>query len=235
MRNKVLFILFWIVCVPSTYVYADTLQDTYFTGYNDGENTNSSTKWITETFTAGAGYTLSSVDLRLRRNGSPGTGTVSIRATSGGVPVAPDLTSGTFDADTISTDNTNGQVVNVPLTHIALTNGVKYAIVIRGSATDASNYIKWFAKYNNGTYADGSWYTNASSGVDGSWDDGGTPDLFDFMFQTYSAVDGGGGTGTTSTSTLSTVDSFGDDLFHGMFLFMTAFLGVIFFFKRNAV
>jgi hypothetical protein len=64
--------------------------------HNTGDDLQSgfySNLWRAHTFTASQSYTIGSVQLLLFRLGSPGTATVSIRATSSSLPTGGDLTS----------------------------------------------------------------------------------------------------------------------------------------------
>ncbi|GAH21280.1 unnamed protein product, partial [marine sediment metagenome] len=76
-------------------------------------------------------HKITKVKLKLYRVGSPGTATVSIRATSGLHPTGSDLCSGTTNGDTLPEGSpyewreiTLGDGAN-------LASGTKYAIVIR--------------------------------------------------------------------------------------------------------
>lgn len=97
--------------------------------------------WYCGTFTAGSTYTITSIGLRLARNGTtPGTITVSIRATSGGLPTGADLCSGTYDGSTIPT----GTPVWISITlgaGTSLSSGVTYAVIFRAPSGDSSNNI----------------------------------------------------------------------------------------------
>ena len=79
--------------------------ENYTTGA-DGDMHFESTNWRAQTFTVGAsGHTITSVKLWLYRAGSPGTITVGIRAVdANGHPTGPDLTSGTTNGNTLTTD-----------------------------------------------------------------------------------------------------------------------------------
>ena len=83
---------------------ASTLYENYNTG-DDAALGIYGAIWAAQTFTVGAaGHTITSVKLLLYRYGSPGTVTVSIRATDGnGHPTGSDLTSGTTDGNTLPT------------------------------------------------------------------------------------------------------------------------------------
>lgn len=95
--------------------------------------------------------------LKICRQGSPGTVTVSIRATSGGLPTGPDLCAGTTNGNTLTT-NTNGEWRRIQFTTTpTLSNGVVYAIVVRVGSASPINSIRWrlasasLSDYSNGT------------------------------------------------------------------------------------
>lgn len=84
-----------------------------------------------QTFTPQQPQTIASITLPLRRDGTPGTITISIRATDAdGHPTGPDLTLGTIDGDTLPTAHP-GEWRFFDLTPLLLDEYVKYAIVIK--------------------------------------------------------------------------------------------------------
>ncbi|MDD4985787.1 MAG: hypothetical protein PHQ43_08365 [Dehalococcoidales bacterium] len=113
-----------------------------------------------QTFTPAADYKITSVKVMVYKTGTGPNLTVSIRATSDGLPLAGavnDLCSGTLVGDTLPTGSpyelrevTLGDGYN-------LGSGVKYAIVIvaTGGGGDASNYIKWRVNVSSPPYAGG--------------------------------------------------------------------------------
>lgn len=145
--------------------------------------------WVAQTFQAASSYNISSVKLELYRVGSPGTITVSIRATSAGEPSGSDLTSGTFNGNNLTVD-TAGEFAEFTLTPLALVSGTTYAIVVRATAGDLSNNGNHTGTSTD-TEANGAYYTSADSG--GTW----TASLvmLDSMFENYGSVASGGGIG----------------------------------------
>ena len=88
---------------------AKTLKDYYNTGDDGTPTLIGGVYWESQTFTASSTYDIGSVKLKLYRIGTPGTLTVSIRATDGnGQPTGADLASGTTDGNTLTT-NTSGE------------------------------------------------------------------------------------------------------------------------------
>lgn len=148
-----------------------------------GGATFGGTAWDTQTFTPATSHTIVSVKLFLLRTGSPGTITVSIRATDGaGKPTGADLCSGTTDGDTLDTSTPEWREVTLG-SGTALTASTKYAIVARATSGDASNYVHWridsSPSYTGGNHAD-----SADSGS--SW----TATSYDALFEEWGGGDG---------------------------------------------
>jgi len=121
--------------------------------------------WIAQTFTPSISHSITSVKLKLSRNNTPGTITVSIRATSGDVPTGADLTSGTTNGDTLTTDAGTGEWREITVTPFILVASTKYAIVMRAANDVPTNYA--------GARGGGSGYSNGNECYDGA-DDGAT-------------------------------------------------------------
>jgi len=176
---------------------SDTLYERYNTGDNGGATFYGSA-WKGQTFTIGntgtnENHNITSVKLKVYKAGSPGTITVSIRAVDGsGNPTGNDLTSGTTDGDTLTT-NTAGEWREISLTSYGLSASTTYAIVVRAPNGDSSNYAGWRtvspgASYEGGFYA---WSSNSGS----SWLHS---TAVDFMFEEYGTAGGGPETHTPS-------------------------------------
>jgi len=156
--------------------------DQYITG-DDGIVDVYGTTWAAQTFIAssdfGTAYSIVKVQLKLHRVLSPGTLTISIRATSSNKPTGADLTSGTTDGDTLTID-TDGEWRDISLTPYSLTGGTEYAIVAKATAGDASNKVAWLGDGTIPTYSNGFWCSSANSGVD--WTEHSDTDV---MFKVY--------------------------------------------------
>lgn len=169
------------------YEYYNTGDDDYYSIYD--------TTWRAQTFTVGtvgpnSDHDITSVKLKLFRLGSPGTLTVSIRATDAdGHPTGDDLTSGTINGNTLTTD-TAGAWYEISLTAYTLSAGTKYAIVARAPDGDTSNRVRWRADTTDPTYTGGNLETSTNAGI--SWTADTTVDL---MFEEHSttAPPAGGG------------------------------------------
>jgi hypothetical protein len=128
-------------------------------------------EWYAQTFTAVQNHQVTSVKLYLSKYGSPGTLTVSIRATdSSGWPTGSDLASGTTDANTLPQYGSGDDWRQVTLSPtLSLTQNTKYAIVVRATSGDVFNNIGWNASYGGGgdMYSGGAMYKSLYSGS--SW------------------------------------------------------------------
>lgn len=154
------------------------LQDYYNTGANTYEDIFD-TDWAAQTFTTTIGYNITSVKLLLRRFVSPGTLTVSIKATAAGVPTGADLCVGTYDANTINS-------LTPEWIEITFGNGAKlspltqYAIVARCLTGTFANEVLWRHDATSPTYTGGSVCASADSGA--TWTADAT---IDALFECY--------------------------------------------------
>ena len=138
--------------------------------------------WKAQSFTPAIAHKITSVKLKLYRGGSPGTVIVSIRATDAyHYPIGDDLTSGSIDGNTLTTD-TAGLWYEIALTEYQLSQGVKYAIVVRVPNATTGNYLYW--RFNNtNPYAGGMMSYSANSG-----DTWGLNSANDLMFEDWGYV-----------------------------------------------
>lgn len=135
-------------------------------------------RWGAQTFTPSTAHTITSVKIKLYRDGLPGTITVSIRATDGsGHPTGEDLCSGTTNGDTLTTDFA-GEWREITLgAGYNLSPDVKYAIVVRAPS---GNLGAWRFDISSSTYTGGCYESSDDSGE--SW----TPVVTsDFMFEEW--------------------------------------------------
>jgi hypothetical protein len=159
----------------------DPLYEYYNTG-DDGIDAVYATRWMGQTFTVGAvGHTVTSVKLKLARNVDwpPGTVTVSIRETVGGLPTGGDLTVGTTNGDTLPVSPTY-EWREIALTEYTLSANTKYAIVIRIAGGTASYKVNWRLDLSSPTY-DGGNLTYSTDGG-GTWF---SVTSEDFMFEVW--------------------------------------------------
>jgi hypothetical protein len=156
---------------PTLYEYLNTGQD--------GNSDNiSGANWGYMQFTSdNISHTVTEIDLYLKRVGTPGTVTVSLREASAGVPTGTDLVSTTFDGDVISTSYTK---YPLPVSAISLKSAQQYAILVRAIAGDSTNYILW-GKDDGGGLANAISGTSADGGLTFAADG----DNDDFLFEIW--------------------------------------------------
>lgn len=130
-------------------------------------------KWYAQTFTVEQNHQVTYVKLYLCKYGSPGTVTVSIRATDGsGQPTGSDLASGTTNGNSLPQYGSGDEWRQVTLSPtLSLTQNTKYAIVVRAPSGSDINSICWNASYGGGgdLYVGGTLYESGSSGT--AWDE----------------------------------------------------------------
>ena len=148
-------------------------------GTDGGDTTN--TVWKAQTFVPLSSYTTTSIALRVfRAVGTGGTITVSLRATSDGLPTGADLASGTIAISALDT-STPGQFHTATLSAgVALTAGTRYAIVYRRDGSDGNVY---FRVSTATVFAFGQYCSSSDSG--GTWALPGSPDTKDVVFKVY--------------------------------------------------
>lgn len=156
------------------------LYEYYNTGVNDYVYVYNAV-WVAQTFTVGiTGHRITSIKLEAHRVGSPGTLTVSVRATDGnGHPTGEDLTSGTINANTFGV-NFPGSWYEVTLTSCILEPNTKYAIVYRALTGNGANHVRLEGDKTTPSYGGGNREDSSDSG--GSWS---SNTGFDFMFEVW--------------------------------------------------
>ncbi len=151
----------------------------YITG-DDGAWEFGIINWMAQTFTPSTAHKITSVKLPLYRWGSPGTITVSIKATDGnGHPTGDDLCLGTTDGNALTTD-TGGEWREITLGAGAnLAADTKYAIVAR-APDSLFDKVYWRVDGTSPTYTGGAleWSNNSGS----SWT---TEAEQDFLFEEW--------------------------------------------------
>ena len=159
-----------------------TLYESYITG-DDGNIVPYGVYYRAQMFTPSVAHTITSVKLLLYRLTTPGTLTISIRATDGdGKPTGSDLCSGTTSGDTLPTASPyEWREITLGNGTLLLAN-IKYAIVAANPDGDGqSEAIYWRTDASSPTYTGGSLVSSSDSGV--TW---GAPDTTrDMMFYDY--------------------------------------------------
>lgn len=148
-----------------------TLFEYYNTGDDDVGSSAYGLNWVAQSFTPVTSHKITKVKLKLGRMGSPGTVTVSIRATSSGLPTGDDLCFGTTDGDTLIDFLVNPECGWREITLGAgynLVAGTQYAICWRAPSGDASNKIRPRSDTTNPTYTRGTTLDSYDGGS--SWE-----------------------------------------------------------------
>lgn len=158
----------------------DLVKRNYYDGAAASARLCYDTNWTAQTFLTTLAYRLEVVKILVKRAGSPGTVTVSIRATAGGVPTGADLVSVTFDGDALTTD-AGGELKSLSLQY-DLANATTYAIVMRAPSGSGANYLGVLHNQAN-PLADAAFLQDNTSGTAG-WVDGLAN--CDMGFQTWS-------------------------------------------------
>ena len=138
-----------------------------------------------QTFTSATLFNITSVKLVLTRSvaNDPGTVTVAIYATSGGLPVGEALISGTTNGSTLTTDNA-GEWREITFDHDrVLTADVMYAIVVKVAFGTVDSSLYWKVDGLGSTYPNGT--RVYSSDMGGTWN---YHDGSDFMFECWGDV-----------------------------------------------
>jgi len=173
-----------LLCGVPGVANAATLYEYYNTG-DDSNCTAWSNLWTAQTFTPSQDHTIVKVRLLLYRYNYPGTITVGIRATGGGLPTGGDLCLGTTNGNTLPSGSpyewreiTLGEGYD-------LVASTKYAIVIRAPSGSSENYLKLRVDTSSPTYAGGNVCFSGNSGA--SWTGEPTYD-YDLMFEEWGTV-----------------------------------------------
>ena len=145
------------------------------TGYGD---LTSSTTWIAQTFTPAISHLLKKVSIKAQGM-TPFTGviTVSIRATTAGLPSGVDLDSVSFSEALLNASAVDWYQATLPV-GVAVTAGVMYAIVIRY----ATSGFRYGRTWGSSPYAGGTHCISTNSGS--TW----TSYTADIPFREYASV-----------------------------------------------
>ncbi len=158
-----------------------------YTAADDGNANIADDAWEAQTFTSSITHIVTSVKLYLSRSGSPGTVTVSIRATLADIPTGADLASGTTSGNSIT--GTEWREITFSAGALVIA-GTKYAIVVRApDGVKWSNYLNWRRQQSN-PYANGSRSSSTDSGA--SWAEAADHDC---LFEEWGNPEGGGAGG----------------------------------------
>ncbi len=157
---------------------AGLLDQSYIEGSNTGTFITT-TSWGGQTFIAGVTGTLTKVEMSLFCNGCTGTPpniTVSLRATSAGLPTGSDLATGTI------LGFLNGASTPYTVTFaspIPVTAGTQYALILRPVTNPTGSNYAWL-RAAQGMYPGGQRVISTNNGA--TWT---TDSTRDFWFRTY--------------------------------------------------
>jgi hypothetical protein len=146
----------------------------YITG-EDNEKACTATAWEAQTFTPAATHNIRAVWLKLK-GAAPGTVTLSIRATAGGLPTGADLATVTLVG--VVVDPSPRWYKFTFAAPIALTAAVVYALILRN--TSGTGTLTWRNDATAPAYAGGQRCYSTNSGV--NWTADAT---IDFMFEEW--------------------------------------------------
>ncbi len=136
-------------------------------GYTFGQSSDEVKRY--QTFIADNYPNITSVEVKIRKNVSPGNVTVELYATSGNKPTGTPLASAIIPAASVPSDYS---VVSAPLAYSGLVSGTEYAIVLGQSTPGIGGNYEWQAgvnvnsSYDFGKYTGSTW-TDESSISDG--------------------------------------------------------------------
>lgn len=153
-----------------TGVSGETLMESYTAGI-DSQGvaywSGATDQWLAQTFTASENYDIIKTIVKLYKTaGSPGNITLAIKATDGsGKPTGADLVSTSADANGFTTDSA-GEEISFDFSAYSLTNGTKYAIVLKSPAVE-NTYVRWKLDISGAGYSDGSYLYSSDGGS--SW------------------------------------------------------------------
>jgi hypothetical protein len=143
-------------------------------------------KLFAQTFTAGSSYTLDHIILKLIRTGSTGDLTVTIVATTSGLPTGAPISTGTVVESGVPTSL---GLVTIAMSGVSIVAGTKYAICMNYPNHALGTHIEWNI-ITPGTYPGGSYCLYSS----GSWV---AYTAYDFYFDTYDGTAVGKATNPT--------------------------------------
>lgn len=188
MKSKIFLAIFLTFLLLPFSILASTRFD-YLTQGADGVQYVYGTNWGGQTFTASDNYYLTEFYIYATIVGSPATATISLRATTDGMPSGADLCSGTADTTGWTTAWHSFSLTSCP----ELANGTQYALILRALTGDVNNKIQMKLRSDN-PYAGGQDIYSSNSGTDWLADTD-----WDFPFETW-------GTQETPTATAESIN-----------------------------
>ena len=191
---------YFLICVVllTSILCINMISATRYEYYNTGDDSITGTGlgaiWKAQTFTVGTtgtneNFDISNISAKLYRIGNPENCYLSIRAVNAsGYPTGSDLAVAIYNCNSLTT-STNGEWINVTVNQsYTLEASTQYALVIRTTAGDGSNYIGWKVDDSSASYTGGTRYKTSNSGV--TWDEENYGSGNDVMFEIYGSVKG---------------------------------------------
>lgn len=153
---------YWLTSEEQKFEYYDTGGDIQLSIYGD--------RWLGQTFTPQVRHKITSVKVKLRRTGLPGTVTACIKAcTSNEVcaePTGPDLCSGTTDGNSLPDGSFAWREISFA-EGVILEKDVRYAFIIKALDADGSDKINILNDFTDATYPRGGCFFTENGG--GTW------------------------------------------------------------------
>lgn len=139
----------------------------YTSSINSQYGIYGTTNWAAQTFKAHKNCTVDAIRLLMYAQGSPGTVTVGIRATSGGEPTGVDLAAGTLNGGSFTISTAGEQYTFMLDSPLDLEEDTQYAIVVHADSGNGANSVNW--KYDSAGlfYFEGRRLSSADAGS--SW------------------------------------------------------------------
>ncbi len=155
--SSIILAILLLPVLPTKTAQAITEVPTIYEYLNTGGDGDSAAiyleRWAAMTFTSKAiSHTVKILKLDLKKVGSPGSLTVSIRKADGSYfPTGSDLASGTYNGNYLSTAYSYAEfTLDGPVTELTLEGATKYSILLRALAGDSSNYVMWHQDNDGG-------------------------------------------------------------------------------------
>lgn len=158
--------------VPFMSASASTMYENYYdpAEWGGGFYTGSS-YYYGQTFTPSVSHNITSVDIRLKRTGTPGgTLTATIYATTaGGAPTGAALDSGTYAGASVTTSFSWVSFTMAGAGTVSLTAGTKYAVVVTVAGGGGDNIAPNWYVWGGGSCATGTYTGGDYVADDGGW------------------------------------------------------------------
>ncbi len=169
MRNKKIVFTTLVLIVGVLLFASPVYADWDYASYNGSADFNSSiynANWSAQSFLSNVSIPFTTVGLRLYRIGTPGNLTVGIySADANGKPTGSSLSSGLYNADTLTLVAT-GQNVTVNMTHTVGAAG-NFAVVLSALTGSPGNSVEWLMDSTTPVFLNG--LASFSNDSGGNW------------------------------------------------------------------